>query len=513
MSQTIRILLLDDNPDDRMLAIRELRREFTDLQVEQISEPTGFNQALAAGNFDVTITDYQLRWTDGIKVLHTIKAHYPERPVIMFTNTGTQEIAVEAMKAGLDDYVLKSPKHYICLPVAVRSALERAESQRRAVHIENRLQSLLNRLDVGVFRATQAGELLEGNAAFLRLLQVSSLSDAQAIYLQQLYLRREVDSSSLEWERELQLRRTDNSLAWVLLSETLSANNGETVFDGLLEDISDRKSSEVQIRQLNENLERRVRERTAELEAVNQELEAFSYSVSHDLREPLRAIQGFAQALLEDYAEQLPPVAQDYAQRVDAAARRLETLIQDLLIYSRLSRTDLQRSRIELSAVVTEALAQLQMELQERQAQVTVEAPLLAVIGDYTTLVQVVINLLTNAIKFVAPGVQPQVRIWSEQSRGVGGQGGQTGEGENFEFRSPRLWVEDNGIGIAPKYQGQVFRVFERLHGVESYPGTGIGLAIVHKGIERMGGRVGVESQPGQGSRFWLELPKIADKI
>lgn len=262
LSQTIRILLLDDNPDDRLLAIRELQREFSNLQVEQITEQAGFNQALAADHFDLAITDYHMGWSNGIEVLRTIKARYPDRPVIMFTNTASQETAIEAMKAGLNDYVLKSPKHYIRLPVAIRSALERAEEQRRAVHIENRLQSLLNRLNLGVFRAKQDGELLEGNAAFLRLLQVNSLPEAQAIYLQQLYLRREVSASSLRWERELQLRRLDGSTIWVLLSETLSSNEDVIIIDGLLEDISDHQRAQAEIRQLNENLERRVRERT-----------------------------------------------------------------------------------------------------------------------------------------------------------------------------------------------------------------------------------------------------------
>ncbi len=525
MSQTIRILLLDDNPDDRLLAIRELQREFSDLQVEQIVEQAGFNQALAAGHFDLAITDYHMGWSNGIEVLSAIKARYPDLPVIMFTNTASQETAVEAMKAGLNDYVLKSAKHYIRLPVAVRSALERAEEQRRAVQIENRLQSLLNRLNLGVFRANQDGELLEGNAVFLRLLQVNSLPEAQGIYSQQLYLRREVSSPSLRWERELQLCRLDGSTIWVLLSETLSANDGLIMIDGLLEDISDRQRAQAEIRQLNENLERRVRERTAEIEAAKEELEAFSYSVSHDLREPLRAIQGFTQALLEDCGEQLNAVGQGYAQRIVAAAYRLETLIQDLLTYSRLSRTDMQRSPVNLTAVMADVLIQLEEELRDRQAQVIVEEPLPSVMGDSTTLVQVATNLLRNAVKFVAAGVQPQVRVWAEEVTTAGGAGEAGGEIPRvphsprprvLEFLAPRpssskwvrLWVQDNGIGIEPKYQAQIFQVFERLHGVETYPGTGIGLAIVHKGMERMGGFAGVESQVGQGSRFWIELPQ-----
>ena len=532
MSQIIRLLLLDDNPDDRVLAIRELQREFKDLQVEQITEAKGFNRALALGNFDLAITDYQMRWTDGIAVLRAIKARYSDRPVIMFTNTGSQEIAVEAMKAGLEDYVLKSPKHYIRLPVAVRSALDNALNQRQAIHIENRLQFLLNRLDVGVFQATQAGELVEGNAAFLRILQVNSLPEAQQIYLQQLYIWREVGDSTLECKRELQLQRSDGSRVWVLLSETLSTNDGETAIDGLLEDISDRKFAEAEIRSINENLELRVRERTAQLEAINKDLEAFSYSVSHDLREPLRAIEGFAQALLEDFTDSLPSVGQEYAQRIVAAANRLDKLIQDMLKYSRLSRADLQRSRVNLSAVVAEALTQLEVEIQQRQAQISLVEPLPEVIGDYTALLSAIFNLLANAVKFVTPDIQPQVRVWAEEIEGQGDtreqgeqekQGMQEMQGEKSHSSlvtpsSPlitskwvRLWIEDNGIGIAPKYQRQIFRVFERLHGVESYSGTGIGLAIVHKGMERMGGYVGVESQLGQGSRFWLELPLVND--
>ena len=533
MSQIIRLLLLDDNPDDRVLAIRELQREFKDLQVEQITEAKGFNRALALGNFDLAITDYQMRWTDGIAVLRAIKARYSDRPVIMFTNTGSQEIAVEAMKAGLEDYVLKSTKNYIRLPVAVKSALKRALNQRRAIHIENRLQFLLNRLDVGVFRATQAGELVEGNAAFLRILQVNSLPEAQEIYLQQLYIRREIGDSTLECKRELQLQLNGGSRVWVLLSETLSINDGETAIDGLLEDISDRKSAEAEIRSINENLERRVRERTAELETANKDLEAFSYSVSHDLREPLRAIEGFAQALLEDFADSLPPLGQEYAQRIVAAANRLDKLIQDMLKYSRLSRADLQRSRVNLSAVVAEALTQLEVEIQQCQAQISVAEPLPEVIGDYTALLSAIFNLLGNAVKFVTPDIQPQVRVWAEEIEGQGGKGtrgqGDKGTRGNSPLTSTgaqlcapthsplitskwvRLWIEDNGIGIAPKYQQQIFQVFERLHGVESYGGTGIGLAIVHKGMERMGGEVGVESQLGQGSRFWLELPLVND--
>ncbi|MEP0870922.1 CHASE3 domain-containing protein [Trichocoleus desertorum AS-A10] len=246
-----------------------------------------------------------------------------------------------------------------------------------------------------------------------------------------------------------------------------------------------------QLQQNATELENRVLERTAQLQAANTELEAFGYSVSHDLRAPLRAMQGFTQALLEDYQEALDEVGQDYAHRISKAAQRMDTLIEDLLAYSRLSRAELQLQPIDLTALVSEILAQLDLEIRQRHAQITVVPPLLSVMGHRVTLVQVLTNLLMNALKFVGAGVQPQIKIWAEtQPNGV------------------RLWVQDNGISIAPQHQERIFRVFERLHGTEAYPGTGIGLAIVRKGVERMGGRVGVESCPTQGSQFWLELPQ-----
>ncbi|HEY9805146.1 MAG TPA: ATP-binding protein, partial [Candidatus Obscuribacterales bacterium] len=246
-----------------------------------------------------------------------------------------------------------------------------------------------------------------------------------------------------------------------------------------------------QLQQSAAELEQRVLERTAQLQAANTELEAFGYSVSHDLRAPLRAMQGFTQALMEDYAEALDPVGQDYARRISNAAQRMDVLIEDLLTYSRLSRAELQLQPIDLNSLVAEVLTQLELEIGQRQAKITVVTPLLPVLGHRVTLVQVITNLVINALKFVKAGVSPQIKIWTES-----------------QADQVRLYIQDNGIGIAPEHQERIFRVFERLHGVEAYPGTGIGLAIVRKGVERMGGQVGVESAPAQGSQFWLELPK-----
>ena len=239
-----------------------------------------------------------------------------------------------------------------------------------------------------------------------------------------------------------------------------------------------------------EDLRARVAQRTAELEEINTALETFCFSISHDLRAPLRAIQGFAVKLLEDCAPDLSEKGQGYTNRIIAAARRMDTLIQDLLEYSRLSRTDLHFRQVNLVSLLAEVRFQLDAEIHERGAHILVSGPMPTVVTHRATLAQMISNLITNGIKFVAPGVTPRVRIWAEE-----------------KARCVRLYVEDNGIGIEPEKCERIFHIFERLHGVETYPGTGIGLAIVRKGAERLGGRAGVDSIPNGGSTFWIELP------
>jgi len=252
------------------------------------------------------------------------------------------------------------------------------------------------------------------------------------------------------------------------------------------------REKEAEVHRLNQDLERRVHERTASLEEMIRELDTFAYTVAHDLRGPVRAMQGCSLILLEEYSPKLDEQGQDLARRISQAGERMDALIRDLLAYSRLSREKVTEVPLELDALVEGVLRELSPEISSRGADVQIEGALPQVLGNEVMLRQALTNLVSNALKFVAPGVVPRVRIRAETS------------GSRI-----RLWVEDNGIGIAPEYQERLFKVFERLHADATYPGTGIGLAIVRRALERMGGGAGVVSQEGKGSRFWIEMSRV----
>jgi PAS domain S-box-containing protein len=262
-------------------------------------------------------------------------------------------------------------------------------------------------------------------------------------------------------------------------------------------DITPRKEHEAAIEQLNTQLEHRVQQLTE----ANAELEAFNYTISHDLRSPLRSMQGFAQALVEDCSAELSDMGKNYTRRIMTSSQYMDTLLQDLLKYSRLSRTEMDRSEIDLHAIVNEIIESLNREVRDKNATIEVRAPLLPACGNLSAVKQVFANLLTNALKFVPPERKPHVTVSTEHVKGLA----QTGSAAPAE--AVRISIQDNGIGIAAEHQEKIFGLFERLHNCATYPGTGVGLAIVRKAVERMGGRVGLHSKVGEGSHFWFELP------
>ncbi|MHC1765704.1 MAG: ATP-binding protein [Verrucomicrobiia bacterium] len=269
-----------------------------------------------------------------------------------------------------------------------------------------------------------------------------------------------------------------------------------------IRDITARKRTEAALLEAKEqlaahmaNLERLVSQRTAALAEAIGELEAFAHTMSHDLRAPLRAMQGFAHILLEENAAQLSAPGQEYFKRIARSAIRLDSLIQDVLNYTRLLHSEVPLGPVNLDRLAHDLL-QTYPEWRPPKVDLQIQGSLPAVLSHEGFLTQCISNLVGNGIKFVAPGTQPRVRIWAQS---VGPR--------------VRLFFQDNGIGIASENHKRVFRPFERIHLAENFEGNGIGLTIVRKAVERMNGRVGFESQLGKGSTFWIELELALDGL
>jgi signal transduction histidine kinase len=240
-------------------------------------------------------------------------------------------------------------------------------------------------------------------------------------------------------------------------------------------------------------LERTVTDRTSRLRETIAQLEAFSYSISHDMRGPLRAMQQYSQILLEDHKTDLKPQAAEYLERITRGAQRMDRLIQDVLTYSRVARVAMPIVPVDLDKLVRDILQQYPA-FQPPKAEVEVAGPLPKVMGNEASLTQCLSNLIANAVKFVRPGEKPHVKVYPGYVNG-----------------RVEICFEDNGIGIAPENQQRIFNIFERIHHDHEYEGTGIGLSIVKKTVERMGGDVGVESKVGHGSRFWIKLLPVKE--
>jgi two-component system sensor histidine kinase/response regulator len=370
---------MQDHPLTRILVVDDEARQMTAL-CETLRdhgyETTGYSSSVAAlaalkeSKFDLLLTDLMMPEMDGIALLRAAHEIDGDLVSIMMTGHGTIDTAIDAMKAGALDYILKPFKLSVVLPVLSR-----------------------------------------------------------ALTVQRLRLE-------------------------------------------------------------NAALERSVRERTAELEAANQELEAFSYSVSHDLRAPLRHIDAFTHRLMKDFGAQLPPPAQDLLQRVCHGAQRLGMLIDDLLNLSRFSRQPLAKRIVNLASLVEQVLADLQGERDGRQVEIRL-GHLPECLGDASLLKQVFMNLLSNALKFTRKCEKAVIEIECQ---------GRSGE--------LVCLVRDNGAGFDMQYAGKLFGVFQRLHSVDEFDGTGVGLSIVHRIILRHGGRVWADAEVNKGATFHFTLPQ-----
>jgi PAS domain S-box-containing protein len=521
MSELIKLLYIEADTADLHAFGRLVADKKLPYNVQIAGSLSEARLRLAESPFDVIVADYRLPDGYSTELFSTL----PDTPFILLAGTLQEQLALGAVERAMDDYLPRDPqqRHLEALPFAIEKTLYRKFLRNRELRLTDQLRESEARLRLAVETAelgTYERDLLTNqmtlNPACRKILGVSDgplpldvanrsahPDDKERVLAA---VARAFDPALREiCAAEFRILRPDGTVRWV-------AGRGRVVFDesaepprglkfiGVLNDITDRKLAEEGLIRAREDLsrvvadlERQVSKRTAELQEAVVELEQLSYSMIHDLRAPLRSIQSFGGVVAQDSTSQLSPDARDLVHKMRAAANRMDRLIVDVLNYTKVISGDLPLGPVDVGALVS-GIAQTYPDLQPPKSHLRVAPDLPLVIGNEAALTQCMAQMMHNAVRFSKPGQAARIDI----------------RGEKVGPEWFRIIVEDNGIGIAPGFQQKVFGMFQRLS--TAAEGTGVGLAIVKKAAERMGGRVGVESELGKGSRFWIEL-KAASQI
>jgi PAS domain S-box-containing protein len=447
---------------------------------------------------------------------HEVIANRIKRMLTSGESAGRIEISArrpDGLPLDLESMATAVPWHgRLAIQVILRDITERKRYEKALRESETRFHQLADSMPQIVWSADAKGDIDYRNKRFH---EQTGLKDEDLLRVNIWYKilhPDDAEEASRKWQHSVQTGETFEAeyryvdakrggFRWHLgRAVPVRDEQGKvTRWFGTCTDIHDKKEAEFELQMARDQLgqtaqilEKQVAARTEKLQASVRSMEEFCYSIAHNLRAPLRAMQGFASAMLEDYAPSLDSTGQDYAQRIDRAAGNMDRLVHDLLAYGRLNHQTVQKNPVALEPIVRKVVSFFIPEIKKRNATCEVGPVDFEVRGNESVLEQMFINLISNALKFTKKEVPPELKIWAEKRNGF-----------------VRLWIRDNGIGIERELQSRIFRPFERLHTVEAYPGTGIGLAMVAKGAERLGGRAGVDSEPGHGSCFWVEIPAV----
>jgi PAS domain S-box-containing protein len=404
--------------------------------------------------------------------------------------------------------------------IAAEDVTARVRTRHALIESEAVLKSVTNTAQVGLVMVSEERRYLFANHAYAEILGLPNtqlvglrVSDVLRHVYDQIGPRLDQAFSGDRVNYELRVAvhpRTGEERFYDVVYEPRTQNVAAPYVVVVIVDITER-------RRIQQTLERLVAQRTAKLQETIGELESFSYSIAHDMRAPLRSLQGFSEILLEEYEGKLDMEGQVFLRRIVMAAARMDRLIQDVLTYSRVMRGELPQDRVDVGQLLRDIVDTYPTFAPEK-AEIRLEGPFPPVLGNEAMLTQVFSNLIGNAIKFVSPGVKPQIRVWTESENQV--RTAISAESEPGSSLAPeaaavaaggrvRLFVQDNGIGIATDQHEKIFGIFQQVD--NRYEGTGIGLSIVKKAVERLGGKVGLQSEPGKGSTFWIELPRAGD--
>jgi PAS domain S-box-containing protein len=507
------VLLAEDNADMRGYVKRLLAARYN---VNAVADGRAALAAAKINRPDVILSDVMMPGLDGFGLLREVRgdSNLRDVPVILLSARAGEESRLEGLAEGADDYVVKpfSARELSARVEAhVQLARLRREVERTSRQRAEQFETLLNQAPMGVYLVDADFRIAQMNptarAVFGTIENPVGRDFDEVIHVmwEKEYadeivriFRHTLATGEPYQTRERTGYRVDRQATehyeWRI--DRIWLPDGRYGVVCYFRDVSERKRHEAalahaqeQLRVYAANLEVTVAQRTADLKVTVQELEAFSYSIAHDMRAPLRAMQGFAKLLSEEHSAQLNDLGKTYLKRLWASAGRLDALIQDVLNYSKIARAEMSLDAVDAEGLLREIIESYP-NLQAVRANICVAGPFVRVRANRAALTQVIANLLGNAVKFVKKGVAPEVKVWSE--RPLDG--------------SVRIWFEDNGIGMRPESVERIFLMFQRLNPQSEYDGTGIGLAIVRKTMERMNGKVGVESALGQGSRFWITL-------
>ena len=498
MSDPWRLLLIDDNLDDRVFVRRVLTREFDALEVLEAGDAQSLARALEAGPFDLVITDYALGFTNGFLVLDTLKSRWPECPVILCTGTLSEEIAVEALRKGLDDYVLKDPQRLLRLPAAVRGAIDHARQRAAVRAAERRYEALFHGAPVGLVRSLPDGQMLAANAAAARIWGYPDVAALLGVNAGQLYadpadrarLIASIEGREGVEDFELQGRRGDGTLIWVNLGVRAERDTRGQVlhYEWSVADITERKRLEAELRQ------------AQKLEAIGQ----LAGGVAHDFNNLLTVITGRSHLALG-------LLSADHAIRrhidlIQTTAERAAALTRQLLAFSR--KQVLESKVLDVNAVVSGLAPMLRRLIGEDLDFAVVPAPdLWRVKADPSQLEQVIVNLAVNARDAMPRGGTLRIET------------GNVELDEAYARRHPGaspgrfvvLAITDTGHGMDAAVKARIFEPFFTTK--EPGKGTGLGLATVFGIVKQSGGSISVDSAPGQGTTFKVYLPRVDEAV
>ena len=500
----LRILMIEDEARDAELAEHTLRQGGFEFSFKRVDTEDGFLREISEFQPNVILSDHGLPAFDGFSALTLAQQKCPDVPFIFVTGSLGEEMAIKALKSGATDFVLKH--HLSTLPPALHRALNQAEFQlqrKRAEEAllvsEERYRSLVElspdalfvQIDDKIVFINSAGVKLLGAQRAREIIGRSPTgfihSDDRKKILHRMRKMME-DHKPLHFI-EHKIIRLGGEVIHVEMAAAPLTFEGKPAAQVILHDVTDRKSSEEEIRRLNQELEQRVIERTAELESANKELEAFSYSVSHDLRAPLRHIEGFVEILRSTQADALNEEGSRHLQTISDSSRQMGKLIDDLLSFSRTTRVELRKVHVSLDDIIQGVIYEMKPDLKDRDIEWKI-APMREVEGDPALLHQVFYNLISNALKYTRTRRHTRIEMGSTQT--------------DNEYV---VYIKDNGVGFDPRYAQKLFGVFQRLHRASEFEGTGIGLANVRRIITRHGGRTWAESELDEGATFFFSLP------